>query len=411
MTLPIDRREELRYLHCEVCLTTESIRRFIPRRKKVTTNITLPDHLDPEQRSLLGLWNDARHLRDLEELQAMLEPLPLSIALQHLFAQQTDSGFIVDDLSQSTVFQRHSPEDDMFLLGQYNPVRLLRFQGVGRKIPPAGMIIQPGYPPSCFICTSNIGWQSKGVQLYYRFPVNGNEYAALCNPFPFMPKHITVASAEHRPQSWHGKTLEESIQRLVTDLYDISAQLPGWVCFYNGDGAGASIKGHFHYQIFQTPRGHGLFPIQHAAKRIEQRENETMEVMPDENAASVLTLDAKHYPLAAFRITGNRDSMIRATIGRLTKWSGTIGNAASANLIAIHEHNHVTFYFVPRNHDYSRSGGLTGIVGGLEALGEILFCTEKENDAINTGRINYQYMWDILKGVTPPNIGRMMAMH
>lgn len=34
MALLIDRREELRYLHCEVCLTTESIRRFTPKEKE-----------------------------------------------------------------------------------------------------------------------------------------------------------------------------------------------------------------------------------------------------------------------------------------------------------------------------------------------------------------------------------------
>ncbi len=377
----------------------------------MTTNLILPDHLDPEQRSPLGLWNDARYLQSLEELQAMLEPLPLSIALQYLFAQQTDSGFIVDDLSESTVFQCYSPSGDMFFIGQHNPKRLLRFQGIGRKNPPTGMIIKAGCPPSCFICTGNIGWQSKGVQLYYRFPVNGNDYAALCNPFPFMPKHITVASVAHRPQSWHSKTPEQDIKRLITDLYDISAQLPGWVCFYNGDGAGASIKGHFHYQIFQTPRGHGLFPIQHAARAVEQRANEIMEALPDENAASVLTLDAEHYPLAAFRITGNRDSMIRATVGRLTEWSRAIGDAASANLIAIHECDHVIFYFVPRNRDYSRSGGLDGIVGGLEVLGEALFCSEKANAAINNGTVNFHYIRDILRGVNPPNVRRMMAMH
>lgn len=376
----------------------------------MTANILLSDHLDPEQRSSLGQWNDAKYLQGLGELQAILERLPLSTALQHLFAQQTDIGFIIDDLSHASFFQCHSPEDDMFFIGQYNPIRLLRFQGVGRKIPPKGLATKTGCPSSCFICIDNVSWQSKGVQFYYRFQINGNDYAALCNPFPFMPKHVTIASAKHRPQSWHNGALEQNIKRLVTDLYDISVQLPGWVCFYNGDGAGASIKGHFHYQIFQTPRGHGLFPIQHAARRIEQRENETMEAMPDENAASVLTIDAEHYPLAAFRITGNRDSMIRAVAGRLSEWTRAIDGAASANLIAIHEHDHVTFYLVPRNCDYSRSGGLTGTVGGLEAMGEVLFCTDKENDAINTGVVNYTYMWNILRGVNPPNVRRMMAM-
>ena len=97
----------------------------------------------------------------------------------------------------------------------------------------------------------------------------------------------------------------KNIKRLVTDLYDISVQLPGWSASTT-ETVPVPASGHFHYQIFQTPRDTGSFPFSMPPEGSEQRENETMEAMPDENAASVLTIDAEHYPLAAFRITGNR---------------------------------------------------------------------------------------------------------
>ena len=374
-----------------------------------TKHPRLPDYQNPDTRSIIGKWNDSIYLRTLDEFQAMLSKYSLQDALKLLHEQQTDAGFIIDDLSAVRNFQCHCPQGIMFFIGQYNPTRMRRFQGIGRNIPPAGVATTTTRSLKCFICADNISWQYKGVQLYYRFTVNGNSFAALCNPFPFMPTHITIAAAEHRPQSWHSNAQEEArnIQRIVEDIYGISTQLPGWVCFYNGVGAGASIEEHFHYQAFKTPDGHGLFPLQHAAKQIEQKANEAISMPASEAAASVLIVDSSHYPLTAFRISGSRDHMIGAAIERIREWSNTIGNAASANLIAVHEKGQVVFYLIPRNERYSRSIGLTGTVGGLEVMGEILLCTPEENEAINKGLITYSYMWDILRGVNPPNVQRM----
>ena len=64
-------------------------------------------------------------------------------------------------------------------------------------------------------------------------------------------------------------------------------------------------------------------------------------------------------------------------------------------------------YLIPRNRFYSRSIGMAGIVGGLETLGEFIFCTEEENRIINTQGLNFEYMASILRGVKPPNVERL----
>lgn len=68
----------------------------------------------------------------------------------------------------------------------------------------------------------------------------------------------------------------------------------------------------------------------------------------------------------------------------------------------------IAMYFVPRNRFYSRSPGMSGIVGGLEVLGEFIFCTESENQAINEQRVDYEYMWRILEAVKPPSVQQLM---
>ena len=59
-------------------------------------------------------------------------------------------------------------------------------------------------------------------------------------------------------------------------------------------------------------------------------------------------------------------------------------------------------YFVPRNKFFSRSPGLSGTVGGLEVLGEFIFCTESEDKAIHDQKVDYNYLWRILQSVDAP---------
>ena len=220
----------------------------------------------------------------------------------------------------------------------------------------------------------------------------------LCNPFPFMRAHLTIASGDHVPQSFHvagnGEQTRDKIQRIVADLYDIVAQLPTFVGFYNGAGAGASIEKHLHYHFFEIPDGHGIFPLQCAAAMTERKVAET--------PGPAACLKIEDYPLAAYRVRGDRGPTIQTVVDLAAEWDRQAGEAASANIIALWEQGAVSVYFIPRNRFYTRSPGLEGMVAGLETLGEFILCTEDEHRAIREQRVNYDYLWRILEAVRPP---------
>jgi len=380
-----------------------------PQRQAATTaKATAPEYLYPGKRSAMGKRNDLAFEANRLALQADLDRLDLPHALETLHQQQMDAGFIIDDLAGVRYFQCIHDHGDAYFIGQFNPKRANRGAGSGRNVPPPGVETVATPSCKCYLCTDNVRWQSRGIQMYYQFMVNAHAFNAMCNPFPFMPNHVTIAAAEHEPQSWHKKAVWEGdkIERLVTDLYDIAHQLKDWVCFYNGVGAGASIEEHVHFQAFKFPDGHGLFPLQHIAGKVESR-TRAATIMSDEISTTVI--DANDYPLTSFRITGERTKAIKAVVERIKRWSAVVSGAASANLTAIWEDDALVIYLIPRNRFYSRSTGMAGTVGGLEVLGEFIFCTAEEDKIINEQRVNFEYMTAILRGVTPPKIERLNA--
>ena len=378
-------------------------------KKRAPINTLLPDYRNPDKRSPMGKRNDTIYEQDRLALQKLLDRLPLPVALQTLQQQQMDIGFIMDDLHEVRYFQCINKKDKTYFIGQFNPKRANRSLGAGRTIPPPGVETKRTPSSKCYLCAENVRWQSRGIQKGYCFKVNGNAYVALCNPFPFMPTHITIAAAEHEPQSWHQTVAwkGDKVERLVRDLYEVARQLPGYVCFYNGVGAGASIEEHFHFQAFQIPSGHGAFPLQHIASRVE-KETSAGAVIPEE-VISTTYINADDYPLTAFRIRGDRGKTTKAVVERIRKWNALVSDSASANITAIWENGELVFYLIPRNRFYSRSTGMAGTVGGLEVLGEFIFCTPEENALINTQRVDFPYMEAILRGVTPPGIERLNA--
>ncbi len=376
-------------------------------------DVPLPDYIDPDQRSRVGRSNDRAYELRRRSLQRELGT-DLSKALHGLFQQQMDVGFIQDDLSQVKYFQCYELNGrSSFFIGQFNPRRSDRSAGAGRKVAPRGSQTRAAPDASCFLCPDNVRWQQRGVQLFYQFNVNGRPYNALCNPFPFGPVHITIASSDHVPQSWRESQPDKPeirIRAIVEDLYDIAVQVPSFVGFYNGVGAGATIEKHFHYHFFEVPEGQKAFPLQQAATRT------AAEIRHPTSGAqkSVPRLKVKddYYPLTAFRLLGARREVVENAVNLVCDWDRLSGDYASANIIAISEGDAVAgdavaVYLVPRNRFYSRSPGMTGIVGGLETLGEFVFYTDAEDQAINEQRIDYNYMWRILEAVKPPNAQRL----
>lgn len=358
----------------------------------------------------MGQHNDRIYALQQAILQAELDQLAveqgLAAALRALYDQQVDIGFIQDDLSQVSYFRYRAPGDNgqHFFIVQFNPRRAERFKGAGRTIPPRGAQVQGVADTACYLCTDNIRWQHRGVQSYYRYRVNGRVYNALCNPFPFTRTHLTMAAGEHLPQAFHvtgdaGQT-HARIRRIVEDLYGITAQLPTFVGFYNGAGAGASIEKHLHFHFFEIPDGHGSFPIQTSA-RLAAR---TLFGHVDSGQPAQV-VQIPDYPLTAYQVRGSKDESIQAVVDLAVDWDQRAGEAASANIIALWESSAVSLYFVPRNKFYTRSPGLAGMVAGLETLGEFIFSTPDEQRAINEQRVSYDYLWRILEAVKPSEDG------
>jgi len=95
----------------------------------------------------------------------------------------------------------------------------------------------------CFLCPGNLPPLQKGV-LYRR------EYLVLCNPAPIFPRHYTISSLRHIPQS-----LEEHLDGLLLLAEDFSEDA---TVLYNGPRSGASAPDHFHFQAAPS----GAIPIE-----------------------------------------------------------------------------------------------------------------------------------------------------
>lgn len=353
-------------------------------------------------------WNKERYARDQKELQTVLEEASgtLRNKIEMLHGQQSSIGFIRDALDQVTrtrlvrdPFNRNS---ESFLV-QYNPVRELRRQGAGRKSPPEGYKSING---GCFLCTQNIEWQQYGLEMSYEFSVNEGRYAILCNPFPFMPMHVTIASKNHEPQTWlEGDPTQDPSQRLgriIRDLLTIVGQTPECIGLYNGVNAGASIPLHRHYHLFSRIKGSEPFAIEKLAQsKLDRRTNPPF------------CLD--EYPIISVFFHGDIDMIVRQAVEFYEAWEESCGSSLniSANIIATislrpHAEKKFDVYFVPRNQQFSISLGRSEVVGGLEVMGEIALSKPEEYARIKEGTLSYDAIVTMLKSVEAPEAASLI---
>ncbi|MDO5664300.1 MAG: DUF4922 domain-containing protein [Bacteroidia bacterium] len=84
----------------------------------------------------------------------------------------------------------------------------------------------------CFLCEENRPKVQSGISFL-------DKYIILVNPFPILPKHLTIPLHSHVPQR---------IRRKVGDMLTLAELLPDYIIFYNGPKCGASAPDHFHLQ-------------------------------------------------------------------------------------------------------------------------------------------------------------------
>lgn len=114
--------------------------------------------------------------------------------------------------------------EDVHVVVQFNPARVV---STAAKIDVATIGQRP-----CFLCENNRPKEQKGI------PFLG-KYMILCNPFPILPRHLTIPLHSHVPQR---------IRKKTGDMLALAENLPDYIVFYNGPEAGASAPDHFHFQ-------------------------------------------------------------------------------------------------------------------------------------------------------------------
>lgn len=331
-----------------------------------------------------------RRLR--ESLDRIHARTGLGAALEGLRLNQVETGFIQDDLSEVLRFVFASSDgSDAFLSAQYNPARARRFGGRGLRTPPLGArSINDG----CFLCGENVEWQHRGAEIGY--PVGGNNvpYTAWMNPFPLANGHAVLAADEHIHQHWAISGI--GLGEIVRDLIDFSDRLPGWITFYNGAGAGASIESHLHFHVL--PRAPGLppMPIEQAADRHR--------VALDRAATLNGAIARGLYPLEFAHWRGRREEIIGPVLNWLGEWQRHRGGDpdATANAMAVRHADgpEMDVFFVPRVRSRSRAEGLGGVIGAFETMGEIICSHPEEKHLLEGGDVDYEAIADLLRHVS-----------
>lgn len=312
----------------------------------------------------------------------------LAKTIEALHRNQQELGFIKDDLANLQRFYFTHPEDsNRYFSIQYNPNRINRFGGANKPAPGAMEMHN-----NCVLCRDNIGWQQHGKELGYDFTINTTPFTALMNPFPLMPVHALVATREHISQAWNLNNDAAdafSIEKIINDTIDITCKLPGYVVFYNGINAGASIPSHFHLHIIKRISTELRFPIELAPRHKTPNAHQALE-----------------YPVHAWYWQGQKQDITQSACKWIKDWivkNNKIQNRLSANIItSLNTRNgDIEFYFIPRDQQRPGSSGMQGIIGGLEVLGELVFISDQEKTRLKNGDVTYKQIAKILSCIRP----------
>jgi hypothetical protein len=117
------------------------------------------------------------------------------------------------------------------VFAQFNPKRIV---STGAKVDATTIGGRP-----CFLCLENLPAEEMCIPF-------GDNFVALCNPFPVLPNHLVISSRSHIPQTIEGNfaTLLELAQSLGE----------GWFALYNGPSCGASAPDHLHFQACSSEK-------------------------------------------------------------------------------------------------------------------------------------------------------------
>ncbi len=115
-------------------------------------------------------------------------------------------------------------DDNTYVTIQFNPSRIT---STAANIDKKHLSERP-----CFLCEDNRPTDQMSIPFI-------KKYVILCNPFPILKNHLTIALHSHVPQR---------IRNKIGDMLILSERLDDYIVFYNGPKCGASAPDHFHFQ-------------------------------------------------------------------------------------------------------------------------------------------------------------------
>ena len=146
------------------------------------------------------------------------------------------------DLQDQVQTRELAVGEDTTLLVQWNPARIV---STAATTDPSSIGARP-----CFLCDHNRPPQQHKLTTL-------KHYQILLNPFPILPRHLTIPTRRHTPQS---------IYSHFGTMRQLAWTLPQYMIFYNGPSCGASCPDHMHLQAGSR----GIAPLERDWLRYEK---------------------------------------------------------------------------------------------------------------------------------------------
>ncbi|MGH9936093.1 MAG: DUF4922 domain-containing protein [Blastocatellia bacterium] len=202
------------------------------------------------------------------------------------------------------------------VLAQFNPQRIV---STAAKVDAAAIRQRP-----CFLCAENLPPEERGVEF-------GEDFVALYNPFPVLPRHLVITSRRHIPQTIEGN---------FGTLLDLALDLGGeFFVAYNGAACGASAPDHLHFQACERK----WIPIIREIETWERR------VLPSDFGIEAFT--PQSYRLNALIARGNDRAALTGWFDRALRLLAEVTGVESEpmiNLVMTRDSDRWTVIVFPR---------------------------------------------------------------
>jgi len=214
----------------------------------------------------------------------------------------------------------------------------------------------------------------------------------LANPYAYMPHCITWATAERLPQACGSATKDGIWKRVIETMLYLCLALEDHVVGFNAD-IGNSLDW-LHLVSHRPPNGHGLYPGQQVAQRLNESGEEGVTMLGPDHA----------YPIDIWCIRF-RDPAVATEIcvDLIARWQDLGGEFASANCVAAMEDDMPVLYIVPRTR-LLRACGWYSMPACLEMLGVFIAARDWEISRVRRGVWGYNHFWRVLASLRPPRV-------